>query len=341
MSDVDKVYIVLVNYNSWQETIECVESILKNNYNNYQIIIVDNDSINNSMSKIIDWAEGKQKIVYAEHSSLKHLSYPFKRKPIFYVLYSVDGIVKGRNYIVENNCENPIIFIQSRKNDGFAAGNNIGIKYAIKKNDFSYIWLLNNDTVIEKNSLNNIFKYAQKKKTGITGSALMYYKNPSVVQAYGGHINTFFGTGSHILDIDAIDEKLNYIVGASFLISREVIDTLGLLPEEYFLYYEETDYCFNAQRHGFKLGVALDSIVYHKEGASTGGSSIGKTKSEFSDILSLQNRVTFHRKYLGGGIGLYTGLLISLIVRIKRLQLKRVWKIIQILWKNKYVSNKH
>ena len=323
-----KVYIVLLNYNGWQDTIECLESVLKSDYTNYQIIVIDNDSPNNSMDYIIKWAEEKQEVVYNEASQLKHLSQPLEEKPLDYVYYTKKEALFGEDKNQENNLNNPIVFIQSGENGGFAAGNNIGIKYVLKKDDFSYIWLLNNDTVIEKDSLSKLIEYASKSNIGITGSVLKYYFDSKRVQAYGGTINNFFGTSKHILNVDDIQKKLDYVVGASFLINKRVINTLGLMPEEYFLYYEETDYCYEAQKKGFKLGISLQSIVYHKEGSSTKTSKDSKVVSEFIDILTINNRIKFHKKYLGGGIGLWIGIFITLFNRVKRAQFTRVIKIL-------------
>ncbi|NOR54699.1 MAG: glycosyltransferase [Sulfurovum sp.] len=323
-----KVYIILLNYNGWKDTIECLESVLKSDYSNYQIIVVDNDSPNNSMDYIINWAEGKQKVIYDENSELKYLSQPYEKKPLEYVYYEKDEAFKGGNKEKEEKYSNPIIFIQSGENGGFAAGNNIGIKYALAKADFEYIWLLNNDTVIEPISLKILINDAIKNDGGISGSTLMYYDNPKELQAYGGYINKFFGTSKHILDADDIEDKLDYVSGASFLINKNVIGSIGLLPEEYFLYYEETDYCFNAKKNGYKLKVSLTSIVFHKEGGSTGANKNPAKKSEFMDILSLKNRIKFHTKYLGGGAGLWLGLMITFLNRIKRGQLNRIWKVL-------------
>jgi len=325
-----KIYIILLNYNGWKDMIECLESVLKSDYENYQIIVVDNDSPNNSMKYIINWAEGKQEVIYDVNSQLKQLSQPFEPKPLEYVLYTKEEALKGGDKEKESKLNNPIIFIQSDENGGFAAGNNIGINYALAKDDFEFVWLLNNDTVIKKDSLSTLVNHASKENIGICGSTLMYYHHPKEIQAYGGTVNKFFGTSKHILNVNDIDNKLDYIVGASSLISKKVVDKIGLMPEEYFLYYEETDYCFNARTHGFKLGVAIDSIVFHKEGATTGGSSNASEKSEFSDILSIKNRIKFHKKYLGGGFGLWIGIMVVFSNRVKRMQTNRIWKVLHI-----------
>ena len=333
-----KVYIIILNYNSWADTIECLESVLRNDYPNYQVIVVDNNSPNNSMDYIKKWAEGKLEAWINPKNPLRHLSYPPVKKPIPYICYNRKEAESGGNIELESSLVDkipdeitskyPLVFIQTGENLGFAGGNNVGIRYALAKNDFEYIWLLNNDTVIEKNALSLLVDYAKKNDLGISGSALMYYDDPKKVQAYGGTINKFFGTSKHILNVSNIAKKLDYVVGASFLINKKVIKKIGLLPEEYFLYYEETDYCFNARNYGFKLGIAINSIVYHREGSSTGASDNPKKRSELSDILSLRNRIKFHRKYLGGGIGLWIGMMIAFWNRIKRWQSNRIRKVL-------------
>jgi len=322
-----KVYIILLNYNGWKDTIECLESVLKNDYENYQIIVVDNDSPNNSMKYIKAWAEGKQEVVYDENSQLKHLSQPFVSKPLEYVFYTKNEALNGGDKDKESKLNNPIIFIQAGENGGFAAGNNIGIKYALEKDDFEYIWLLNNDTVIEKNSLSSLEEYATENDFGISGSALMYYHNPKEVQAYGGTVNKFFGTGSHILQASEIEKKLDYVVGASFLIDKKVIDKIGLLPEEYFLYYEETDYCFNARSNGFKLGIVVDSVVYHKEGAKNKGKN-----TLFSDKYLFKNRLKFARKYLNNISYVHIGIVLSLIKLLLKFEFSKAFKLIKVLY---------
>lgn len=314
----EKIYIVILNYNGWKDTIECLESVLKNGYRNYQIIVVDNDSSNNSMEHMLNWANGLE-MAECANVELENLSKPHSKKPILYKFYTKAEILEGK--IQDNN--NDIIFIQAGENGGFAAGNNIAIQYALHKNDFEYIWLLNNDTVIEPDALSKLADYAKQNSIGICGSTLMYYHEKDKVQAYGGRVHKFFGTSSHILDKKLVKD-IDYVVGASFLIDKKVIDKIDLLPEEYFLYYEETDYCFNATKNGFELGVALDSIVYHKEGGSTGANSNARYRSEFSDVLLLKNRIKFHRKYLGGGIGLWMGMCVAFINRIRRGQIDRI-----------------
>lgn len=323
--DNKKVYIVLLNYNGWEDTIECLESILNNSYSNYQIIVVDNNSPNKSMNYILEWAEGT--IQHQSKKNQPYLSSTPARKPLNFVFLTKQESLSISNYPQKETNENPIIFIQSGENNGFASGNNIGIQFALLKNDFDYIWLLNNDTVMMPEALSSLILYAETFQTGITGSCIKYYNSPEKVQAYGGgHINKFLGTGYHIIDKEKISSQLDYITGASFFIKKNVIDSIGLLPEEYFLYYEETDYCFLARSKGFKLGVDINSIIYHKDGSST---KKGSNKDAFSDLLSMNNRILFHKKYLGGGLGLWLGMSMTIFKRLTQGKISTIIKFLQ------------
>ena len=150
-----KVYIVVLNYNTWQDTIECLESIYKSRYDNYQIILVDNNSNNDSVKFLKLWAEEGLDIITKSNNALKRNSFPPVKKPLGYRFYKEDdkGNLKYeyKEYINESNNAGgyPLIVIKADKNKGFSAGNNIGIKYALLSGDFKYIWLLNNDTVID------------------------------------------------------------------------------------------------------------------------------------------------------------------------------------------------
>lgn len=339
-----KVYIILLNYNGWQDTIECLESVLKNDYKHYQVIVVDNSSVNNSMEYIINWAEGKQEIYYNETSKLKHLSQPFEPKPLQYIYYSKEEALKGGDVEKELNCNNPLIFIQSGKNGGFAAGNNIGIKYALAKNDFNYIWFLNNDTVIKNNTLNvliNSYKsISKRKKIGMLGSSLLYYSNPEYIQGLGATYNPIKSVGNHNFLHNKYNELVNtqlfevdYVIGASFIVSKQFIDDVGLLTEEYFLYFEELDFAQRGLDFNYKSFVEPKSIVYHKEGASI-GSSLNKSiiKSDLSDYYLIVNKIKITKKFFK--LYLLTVIPVVILMVLKRLiyKPKHAFKIIKGLF---------
>lgn len=128
-----KVAIIILNYNAWADTIECLESVLRNDYPNYQVIVVDNNSLNNSMEYIKAWAGGKLDVWVKPDYPLRYLSFPPVKKPIPYVFSSREEAEKGGNLDIENSLENkipegittkyPLILIQTGDNLGFAGLN--------------------------------------------------------------------------------------------------------------------------------------------------------------------------------------------------------------------------
>lgn len=244
-----KIFIILLNYNSYKDTLECVDSIEKKEKNiNYEIIVVDNNSS--------------------------------------------DGSIK------ELSNDNRFIFIETNENGGFAKGNNVGIKYAME-HDADYIMLLNNDTIIENNSISKLVEKLQEDdELGIIGSRIMYYSNPDIINYCGGHINWFKVSTNHenYKKIFIADEEnfkyTEFITGCCMLIKREVIQKIGLLPEEYFMYYEDMDFCIKAKEADYKLGILTDSVIYHKVSISSGGEN-----SAFSIKWGNRNRLIIMDKY--------------------------------------------
>ncbi len=268
-----KVYIIVLNYNGWQDTIECVESLLKIVYDNFQIIICDNASTDDSMMYIQKWLKGDVKANYAKHKKLKKLVLPYTQKPIQF------SKVRYRNnmFLDENIVSDKIILLSCDKNRGFSGGNNVAIKYAFMKNDFTYIWILNNDTVVEPDALRcMVDTFLYYHNIGVTCSTICKYAQPEVIQYIGLDLNKYsfetprIGKDFPISEINNINlNKIHALNGASFLMHRNFINKVGFLEEKYFLYYEESELAMKAKINGYRIFPCLKSIVYHKEGSST------------------------------------------------------------------------
>jgi GT2 family glycosyltransferase len=275
------------------------------------------------MDYIKAWAEGKIDVWVDPKNPLRRLSFPPVPKPIPYVYYTKEEAEKGGNPNIEEilkgkipkgvTTKHPIILIQSGANLGFAGGNNVGIKYVLAKKDSRYIWLLNNDTAIEKDALSKMVEVIEKnEKIGIVGSKLLYYDKPDILQTLcGSYKMTWYnaGAGKYIQPFDK-DSKKNdiifeiegYIVGASMLIRNDVFEDIGLFDENYFMWKEESDLCLRTIRKGWKLFCAGKAKVYHKEGASTGK---GKT-TKF--MRKNRKRPTFFRFVISGYLEVRNGI---------------------------------
>jgi len=347
-----KNYIIIVNYNGWRDTIECIESIFKINYPNYQIIVVDNNSSGNDLRYLMSWLKGELEITISSHTQLHHLCTPPQKKPIPFFYYSAEEIELGKNILSEinsigykqsNYSSYPVILIETKKNLGFAYGNNVGIKYVLRKDDFEYVWFLNNDTVVENNSLDELVKKAEEynksgTKIGIIGAKLMYYDEPDKLQGVGGKYNRFFGTIKHIGESQIdwgkydTDIKFDYVLGASMHVKKQFLLDVGFMCEEYFLYFEELDWIERGKKQGWDIGYCWKIKVYHKAGKSAGSNITNNQIGKLIDYYQLKNRIIFTKKFYPLClITVYIGFIFVLFNRMRRRQIDRAKMIIDIL----------
>jgi len=261
-----KVAIIILNWNGWKDTLECLESVYQINYSIYNVIIIDNCSQDNSIQKIKDYCNGK---IIVES---KFFEYCKSNKPIKIKEYTKGQVESGEEKEIKNIASNKkLILVKCDKNYGFAEGNNIGINYALENLDPDYILLLNNDTVVHRLFLTELVKVAEKeKKAGIIGPKIYYYNQANKIQVAWSKIN--FMKGEVFLAGDGEIDQLQYnecretdhVPGACFLIKREVIDKVGLLNTHYFCYWEEVDYCMIAKNANYRCIYSPESMIWHK-----------------------------------------------------------------------------
>lgn len=253
--------IVLLNYNGFKDTIECIESILLNVPNElYHIIVVDNASKNDSVEQLKLYIKGLKK--------------------------------------------DNIHFIQSEKNNGYSSGNNIGVEYARKHTESEYFWILNNDIIVKNDALSPlIYLMESKDSIGIVGSLLLFKEEPEVIQSIGGSFNKYLARSKQLgfkLNKASISnwepKQVEFVNGASLFVSKRFIQQVGLLCEDYFLYYEEVDWAIRAKKKQFRVFIVPQSIVYHKQGASTNNDAKGKRNLDMM-YYQFRNLILFYRKF--------------------------------------------
>ncbi|NPA24878.1 MAG: glycosyltransferase, partial [Deltaproteobacteria bacterium] len=292
--DVARICVIVLNYNGWADTLECLESLLRSTFADFQVVVVDNASTDDSITRLKAWANGELSLFVPPGNPLRHLSQPPIPKPIPFNLLRQDEL---DSTLPECEPDHPIrerlVFITANRNRGYAAGNNLGLKWAQANGPFTHFWILNNDTVIPSESPARLMEFARRKKTDLTGVKLLNYTSPHSIQSLGGRINRFFGTSLPILSENDLPEKLDYIEGAALLLSRKCLERNGMLPEEYFLFFEEVDYCFTARRKKLKLDIALSAEIFHKGEIHTPFpfSNPNPQKNEFRDFTALESRV--------------------------------------------------
>lgn len=196
-------------------------------------------------------------------------------------------------YIGEHTYPN-VKFILSKKNLGFAGGNNLGIKEA--KGD--YLFFVNNDTEFTYDLIEqSLAPFSKDPTIGMVCPKVRDYTQPKLLQ-YAGYtpINPYTARNSTIglfkEDNGQFDNPgpTAFPHGAAMMVKREVIEKVGMMPEEFFLYYEEFDWCEQIKRAGYKLYFEPKAVIYHKESVSVGKRSTLKT------YYMTRNRIYFMRR---------------------------------------------
>lgn len=250
-----KVGIVLVNYNGEKFQNDCIRTIKQMSYTNYEIIIVDNNSTDNSIK------------------------------------------------LVKDEFDN-IVIIDTGENCGVARGNNIGIRKALELK-CEYILLLNNDTEVDKEMLTNMIKNANEN-TMVT--CKMYFYQPSNMIWYaGGKINWKRATTIHYGEGEVDNGEYNtsrfvkYTPTCCLLIHKGVFEKVGFMDENYFMYYDDTDFLVRCNNAGIKTWYDSTSKLWHKVSSSSGGS-----QSKISVYYGDRNRLYFINKFYKNKFGVMT-----------------------------------
>ncbi len=324
-------YIVIVNWKGWQDTLECLESLFRMN-GSFKVIVCDNGSNDDSLARIREWAEGGRE-VNPTLSAMSAYSSPAVAKPLDWRL-----IDRAQADNLSGSSCPQLLLVDCQENLGFAGGNNVGLQIALGQPDMRWAWLLNNDTVVDKSALQALLQKAtDSQDTGIVGSTIRYYHQPNRVQAFGGaRYFPMIGRAMHIgrirstyrpVDEAGIEKQLDYVMGASMFVSRQFLETVGLMTEDYFLYYEEIDWALRS-KHRYRMRYAQDSFVFHKSGASAGSSNWSSSRSALSDYYLVKSRLTFTRRFYPHYILSVKGyLLVEAMIRVLHGQQERASKI--------------
>lgn len=226
MTHLPLVYIIILNWNGWQDTMACVESCASLSWPNCRVIIVDNDS-----------SDGSEDVLRQHFPELE--------------------------------------IIQTGENLGFAGGNNAGIRRAFE-HGADYVWLLNNDTVVDSLSLTTMVNAMETVPlAAIAGSMVYYHDTPNKIWFAGGNWEKgrlrLRHRGAYQLDEGQFDEpcELGSVTGCSMLIRAVALRDLGLLEESYFLYWEDTELCARAGMKKYKIIFVPASHVWHKVSSTT------------------------------------------------------------------------
>ena len=254
---LSETLVLLVNYNNYSDTLDCVQSLERSVINNFEICIVDNCS---------------------QDQSLQYFKIEFCLKEMEHnqFLYWIGCIGNIKVHVFQN-----------KSNLGFASANNVGINFARQKL-FKYIWILNNDTVVFPETLSNLIGTAEgymniKTNIAIGARVLSYYTNDFDSDGFG-YLNLITSQTSHFSKYIA---QKKYLVASSLFLNNS--DYLPLMDERFFLYYEDIDYSIQLTKANYELIFDSSVLVRHKISAST-------KLNENIENIKIESMVLFYKK---------------------------------------------
>lgn len=283
-----RVLVILVNWNRALDSCACLESLAALMTERVVIALCENGSSDDSESFIRDYLQ--KRYLERERDCIEGsrvFEYESKRL----------GTERG----------NQVVVVLSPSNLGFAGGNNLAYRAAMDSVDADFVWFLNNDTEVEPDCLQRMIERMDEDPfIGICGATLVYAHDRKTVQAFGGaEYQPMSGGVREIgqgkawpcsVNRDDVERRMSYVSGASMLVRSSFLEKVGLMTEDYFLYYEEIDWAERARRAGFKLGYASNAVVFHKEGAAL-GSGKSSQRSALAEYYGVRNRLLLTRRF--------------------------------------------
>lgn len=249
--DKSLVYIIILNWNGSEDTIECIRSVRNNDYPNYCIVVVDNGSEKDNLNKLKSWC-GESFGTFVAYS----------REDA-----EAGGKISSEELLYLADAKDKLIFIENGDNLGFAAGNNVALKYVLKK-CAPYVMLLNNDTVIEKDSIRILISFLNSNNDYVAATPqIRYYEPNNIIWNCGGKImwygnRKYYFAGDNISKVPSSGfRRISFITGCALLFRPALT---GILTERFFFGEEDLEFSFRQKKEKRKMACCFSSIIYHK-----------------------------------------------------------------------------
>jgi GT2 family glycosyltransferase len=254
-SNLPIVYIIILNWNGFEDTIDCIKSVKNNDYSNYCIVLVDNGSTADNLDKLRSWCKTNfsQFVVYTREQA------------------EIGGIIKYENLLNSSKAEEKLILIENNENLGFAAGNNVALKYVLKINA-PFAMLLNNDTIIEKDSISILMNFLSSRDDYVAVTPQIRYFEPDTkVWNCGGKL-TWYGNrkyyfaDTHFSRVPQSGfKKVTFITGCAILFRPKIT---GILTDKFFFGEEDINFSLRQKKEKRSMACCFSSIIYHKVNSS-------------------------------------------------------------------------
>jgi GT2 family glycosyltransferase len=254
------VSIIMLNWNGWKDTIECLFSILKMTYQNFSLILIDNHSTDNSVQKIRNWAKQASKNI--KESKFPEFNDLNERKKITLLEADTDNILPGMSSVSKSI---KIVIIKNSDNKGFAKATNQGMHVAKNLFQSKYYYLLNNDTVVDKNTLAELVNVMENNpQVGLAQSIIFEYGNKDSINNVGGRIFFWGQTKYYKSYLPGEIRTITFINGCALFARAKTLRDFGYLSEKFFFGEEDFELSMRMNRNRIKMVCCTKSKVYHK-----------------------------------------------------------------------------
>ncbi|ETX13218.1 hypothetical protein OCH239_12635 [Roseivivax halodurans JCM 10272] len=280
--------VVLVTFNSTGVIRECLESLLASVGVRLSIVVVDNASTDGTPDLLRKWARGDSD---ADIDGL-----PFVLKP------TAKPVTLHRTASIEES-DHSIALLETGSNLGFAGGVNYGIAALAELDSCDRFWVLNPDCVSPPGTASAFaIEPGPPEGFSIMGGRVLYLDRPDMIQIDGGTVTRWSGItnnlalfASHADTPPSNPAQMDFITGASMVISRTFYETVGPMREDYFLYYEEVDWAL--RRDDLPLAYCPDGVVYHEGGSAIGSATHNRPAAPFALYFKHRARMMFMRRF--------------------------------------------
>jgi len=289
--------IVLVNWNGWRDTVECLESLLRSSYRAWFVVLVDNGSADGSIEKIEAYCAGTHSV------ETPYVAYDPNSKPIgFERIPAADAIARATGG--PPMADRSVVLIQNDRNLGFAEANNQGTRFALAARSPEFCLFLNNDTEVDPALLHEFVEAAARHpEAGFFGPKTYYYDHDGrrdVINFAGGSLDLVHGETRHIgqNEIDRgqhdLEREVDWVEGSCLLARSSLLQRIGLLDPAYFAYFEENDLILRGRRAGYTAVYVPGARLWHKVSASS-------KRSPTKLYYLTRNQFWFVRRYATAG----------------------------------------
>lgn len=222
-----------------------------------------------------------------------------------HILVVDNGSTDGRLPKLKKEFSN-VQYLESTSNLGFTGGNNLGINAALKSK-FDLILLLNNDTEVEPDFLSNLVHFQQSNpEYGIVQPLILFNQERDIIWSGGGKFQKWLGRSKTIADRLPLDQysnednkDLDWATGCCMLVPAFIFNEVGKLNDSFFAYFEDVDFSLRVVDHGYKIGLAPKSVIYHEAGAASKKQSSEGQLSPTVFYLTARNQLFQLRLHVG------------------------------------------